>query len=1207
MSGIEKVNSNVQTVSDDKLAKGLLYVGTGAVVAAFAIELLPAAIIVLSVKALAAALAGSALITTTGCEQTIFAEEDQCSNSGEPVSANSSREVVTQEIYSCDEPNQTILVKVVSQSCAKDGNNLTLEAYDTSNYTGTVQRKNSDDPSCTKEDNRLTCYFEFPVVPGSAINRSFGATAYGKAQNPNAPFPAFPGEANERPSIPIYDGTNSIQVKKTQTPWPGPITLDAVVPAGYNTHDARIGDTVKLVVNFKDQLDALGVSYKWEHSLAGQTELLDNNSGELNYTLQALGRHTFTVSYTDPNALALSCQPEPYQSQAVNSDFEVREEPSIACSYNSVNNTFYPDPDIANITRGSSQRISWNIPDVTKYLPTTCLTTAGTFSIIDHNLDDFLFDPSYQILGDSLLISGLILPNTSASPIANIKLNDGDQDMDIKAQLTAALDPITVNRPAYPQVGVSAEFAASYVAGAQNYHFVVSQNGNDIWSQDSSTNSVNYIPTATGPYKIRVEVTAYNGELITIGQTSTDFFVNEGAGGGSLADSFRFLTTYSPDGAVTNYPFKVKLTPATPVAFSMIDADSQIEWQISLDGRILSTDEFNAICSTSTTAPTELSCTPTEEGQYAVQATVTHPTNPTIETEFIKLDRVVGWCVPVDLAIGGSLDFQGGTSIAHPIEVLPDPYRQINQALDYSPALACKVEVFRNIMVNGVTITENLFETTGYPVSTPGYPNLAQDYDNFYCRPETPPIFYPVISEAEGKRVYQLRITTINDNYGYQRVVTKPVNVYSPITSADALNFLVIAADNGQERNPFVPIRLRANKTADHYRWEIIGKNNGPYAGQQPAVDAQEAGLEFFELEAVNGLYTPETTNNEYKVKLTLLDSANPPQPVGEPYETAFKVYPFPKPPYALNMNKGDSVHEGDDFFLLTDLGRTADEDKNAIVDWKFYDTADTADDAEPALTIAPTDTANNKVIRTEDHPGLKALPAGIYRVVPTVTGQHKYTNDQGVEVFTPAYEISNPEYLTIWPANMVVPSSGFYLNTAVGSGQSFTCAANNIDNAQFIYNWEFDDGTSIPDNPNISGLKTFNVAPGQIASHAVTLTVCRRDNPLVCSNRTTQNIVVVGAGQPIPNVIVTPNNMGPVPLAVNFNTTASRGADGASIISAMIDFGDGTTPYSGDSSAAIGHTYNSRGHFTVTVQVTDSNGTVSTPITYFIETWDTE
>ena len=66
----------------------------------------------------------------------------------------------------------------------------------------------------------------------------------------------------------------------------------------------------------------------------------------------------------------------------------------------------------------------------------------------------------------------------------------------------------------------------------------------------------------------------------------------------------------------------------------------------------------------------------------------------------------------------------------------------------------------------------------------------------------------------------------------------------------------------------------------------------------------------------------------------------------------------------------------------------------------------------------------------------------------------------------------------------------------------------------------------------------------------------------------------------------------GPAPLSVTFSAAGSTGA----IVSFTLDFGDGSTPYSGtDLTVSISHTYNNPGTYTATLTVSDAQGRTAT------------
>ncbi|QQG64695.1 PKD domain-containing protein [Desulfobulbus oligotrophicus] len=208
---------------------------------------------------------------------------------------------------------------------------------------------------------------------------------------------------------------------------------------------------------------------------------------------------------------------------------------------------------------------------------------------------------------------------------------------------------------------------------------------------------------------------------------------------------------------------------------------------------------------------------------------------------------------------------------------------------------------------------------------------------------------------------------------------------------------------------------------------------------------------------------------------------------------------------------------------------------------------------------------------------------AGTYTTTLTVTDQAGLTNLTSTTVV-----VSAPSNTTT--LNAVISTSGNSGQaplTVSFNGSSSTAATGNTISS---YSWDFGDGTT---------------ATGATASHAYTsagtytATLTITDNRRRTNSTTTTIVVSAPANtnnSTLAAVISTSSAVGPAPLTVSFDGSASTAASGNSIRSYSWDFGDGTTA----SGASTSHAYTSAGTYTATLTITDNRRrthSTSTPI----------
>jgi PKD repeat protein len=190
--------------------------------------------------------------------------------------------------------------------------------------------------------------------------------------------------------------------------------------------------------------------------------------------------------------------------------------------------------------------------------------------------------------------------------------------------------------------------------------------------------------------------------------------------------------------------------------------------------------------------------------------------------------------------------------------------------------------------------------------------------------------------------------------------------------------------------------------------------------------------------------------------------------------------------------------------------------------------------------------------------------------------------------------------HVAIGDATYVPPAfdlSGLPNAAEVGTVIPMTLAFQSGDPDDWTVTWQYGDGS--PLGQGLSVNHTYETTGPK--NLVITLTNVDPDiDPIYVS----WPISIIEHGKPIPNLTITPSNMGPVPLTITADASNSyASAPEASIVYYSFNWGDGSAEQGGPYPSR-NHTYDLPGTYTLRLTITDSNNQTST-ITTVISTWE--
>ncbi|MFH1576955.1 MAG: PKD domain-containing protein [Candidatus Margulisiibacteriota bacterium] len=218
----------------------------------------------------------------------------------------------------------------------------------------------------------------------------------------------------------------------------------------------------------------------------------------------------------------------------------------------------------------------------------------------------------------------------------------------------------------------------------------------------------------------------------------------------------------------------------------------------------------------------------------------------------------------------------------------------------------------------------------------------------------------------------------------------------------------------------------------------------------------------------------------------------------------------------------------------------------------------------------------------------------------------HAFSNPGTYDIRLTVASLSDPsiynlvtQSITIVPVGVEIPALSMALPDAAEEDTSVAMSVVAPDLANWDYSWKFANGDPIAYGTNVSatyaepGTYTVILYATSLADPSVVFTI-------------SQTLKIVGHGNPVPNLVLSPASMGPVPLTVNFDATGSYATAGnlnpEDIVNYTINYGDDNPPVT-NGTGIFSHQYNDIGAFTVTLTVEDQNSQTST-ITTTVNTW---
>ncbi len=231
--------------------------------------------------------------------------------------------------------------------------------------------------------------------------------------------------------------------------------------------------------------------------------------------------------------------------------------------------------------------------------------------------------------------------------------------------------------------------------------------------------------------------------------------------------------------------------------------------------------------------------------------------------------------------------------------------------------------------------------------------------------------------------------------------------------------------------------------------------------------------------------------------------------------------------------------------------------------------------DPEGTITDYSWNLGNGHTVDTGSTPSLqfRFWHRGARTVTLTVTNNYGQTNasthtlivdDPPTAAFTPSASVAAPGATVSFNASASAPGA---------SGGTIT-----------DYSWNFGDGTPVDDTTTNAAASHAYASPG-IYTVALTTT-----DDLGVTDTATQQITV---DAPAAAFTITPGTPAPGSSA-SFDASGSTDPEGT-ITDYSWNFGDGTSPQDAGDSAAVQHTFASRGTYTVTLTVTNNSGQTTT------------
>jgi hypothetical protein len=403
-------------------------------------------------------------------------------------------------------------------------------------------------------------------------------------------------------------------------------------------------------------------------------------------------------------------------------------------------------------------------------------------------------------------------------------------------------------------------------------------------------------------------------------------------------------------------------------------------------------------------------------------------------------------------------------------------------------------------------------------------------------------VTFPAVS-VQTSYLLEAKVVGGDNAYGIDPLLSTsiPINLYPDAVNQPQANFSV--SDNGapypgHEIN-FSGVLVNAPEGVNlTYSWEVLDNNDKPVTNQ--SILGQSLAYTF-------------AASGPYKVKLSIFADGRT-DPIAT-NEQSYLVYPFPEPAVKITINDNKPVYVNTQVRLSGLINRNLPEDQNATYAWTISHreldpiTLQMGDVVDLGSAVAQARTRDLLYTFTDSR---------TYTVSLTVTSSN------GTSAI---YTTSATAFLDVFLPNTGLPLAGFTNPTSANSGDPVTFSANNADEEHFTYTWDFNDPSDKTPGNGASPTHTFTVAPSQIATFNVKLTVASKDDPNL-KNTSTQSITIVGpqGAATLRSFDFTPQvcqgsdplakNYCPSPATVNFSLAVNSVKP---LTSAIIDFGDNT------------------------------------------------
>jgi len=276
----------------------------------------------------------------------------------------------------------------------------------------------------------------------------------------------------------------------------------------------------------------------------GQPDGNDDGATEYTTYAEALPSHSYTPTQAGNHTLLLSVTTYTGEILITEYNFVVNTSPEEVNTCYSIPDAgaYIRDPFDAEMIKGADTEFTWGVADLTD-----CFMYPLSLGAYD-NLEDMLentyypYTLNYDDITQSLTVTGRILPNIDAGSL-RIQLGDIYGNSTIQSLYLPSIVPPQIETVTlFVQVNTPAEFVASEVPGATNYHFEVDGDPSSV--QDGSATEYAYTPTQTGNHILNLDITTYAGDIISV---SHPFVVSaEGAQAQCYAVPDPGITVMSP-------------------------------------------------------------------------------------------------------------------------------------------------------------------------------------------------------------------------------------------------------------------------------------------------------------------------------------------------------------------------------------------------------------------------------------------------------------------------------------------------------------------------------------------------------------------------------------------------------------------------------------------------------------------------------------